>query len=502
LTWNSIGSLQKFVWTDGNNSALNQTCTYSSDALNRIASVGCGSPWGQTFAYDAFGNVTKTANGGTSYLATYNAQTNQVKSGVTATYDANGNQTMTNFVSPISYDANQNPVMAGSTSMTYDALGRLVEFGGKPVVYGPSGEKLAVFNGTAYTASIALPGGGEAYYTSGALTSLRHKDWLGSSRLATSWAHAVVSKAAYAPYGENYNLSGTTDLDFTGQTQASVSTLFDFPARKYDPNAGRWTVPDPGGWSVVDPTNPQSFNRYAYVLNQPLAFIDPTGLDPCGTSYDGPEMDPGYCPAQQIGSQIIFQSGNNPPPPPPVDNSQAVLMSLFFLSQESLQMATFQFFGSTGIGQYLQQQLRGAAGTSGPTAPSNSPCNQAGGAPNPSFYAGKGSNVRALSLVSPTAALALNTDYLTQFRRGGSLDAQPLGGSRAYGNYVYGAYNAAAGFLTLPQTLSGANAYANVSKAQYPGQNMDKQYPFIPADNVTNISLGYNAFQSGTMCHK
>ena len=178
LGWNANGTLHSFVWVDGNYTTRNQNCTYSSDALNRIAAVNCTSPsypWGQTFGYDAFGNVTKTGNGGTSYMATYNAQTNQVQSGVTATYDANGNQTMTNFVSPMTYDANQNPVVAGSTNLTYDALGRLVEFGGKPVVYGPAGEKLAVFNGTAYTASIGLPGGGEAFYTSGALTSLRRK---------------------------------------------------------------------------------------------------------------------------------------------------------------------------------------------------------------------------------------------------------------------------------------------------------------------------------------
>jgi RHS repeat-associated protein len=318
LGWNPNGSLHTFGWVDGNNTTLNQSCTYSSDPLNRIAAVNCGSPWGQTFAYDAFGNVTKTGNGGTSYMATYNAQTNQVASGVTATYDANGNQMQTNFVSPMSYDANHNAVAAGSTSMTYDALGRLVEFGGKPVVYGPSGEKLAVFNGTAYTASIALPGGGEAYYTSGALTSLRRKDWLGSSRLATSWAHAVVSKAAYAPYGETYGTAGTTDLDFTGQTQSSVSTLFDFPARKYDPNAGRWTVPDPGAWGVVDPTNPQSFNRYAYVLNMPMVFIDPLGLDPGCDDQPG-----GVCPGNPCGYSVCDVIA--PPDPPCYQDASCIV---------------------------------------------------------------------------------------------------------------------------------------------------------------------------------
>jgi RHS repeat-associated protein len=382
LGWNANGSLHSFGWVDGNNAALDQSCTYSSDALNRIAGVTCtstGSPWGQTFTYDAFGNVKKVGNGGTSYMANYNAQTNQVSSGVTATYDTNGNQTMTNFVSPMTYDANQNPVVAGSASMTYDALGRLVEFGGNAVVYGPDGEKVGVFNGSTYVASFALPGGGEAYYTSGALTSLRRKDWLGSSRLATSWSHAVVSKAAYAPYGENYGGAGTTDLDFTGQTQSSVSTLFDFPARKYDPNAGRWTVPDPGAWGVVDPTNPQSFNRYAYVLNNPLSYIDPSGLDYCDASAVNSTCDGAFGTLQDeeqreandphsdgepriqatqgdpgnggIGSVILFQSGNTQVPwdtDDDDDNSVAVFAGLNLLSQESAQIEGPQTFNSFG----------------------------------------------------------------------------------------------------------------------------------------------------------
>lgn len=38
-------------------------------------------------------------------------------------------------------------------------------------------------------------------------------------------------------------------------------------------------TPDPAGLAAVDPTNPQSWNRYAYVMNNPQAFVDPLGLD-------------------------------------------------------------------------------------------------------------------------------------------------------------------------------------------------------------------------------
>ena len=44
------------------------------------------------------------------------------------------------------------------------------------------------------------------------------------------------------------------------------------------PSQGRWISPDPLGVGAVDITTPQSWNRYAYVLNNPLIFTDPLGL--------------------------------------------------------------------------------------------------------------------------------------------------------------------------------------------------------------------------------
>ena len=74
---------------------------------------------------------------------------------------------------------------------------------------------------------------------------------------------------AYAPFGKLYAQAGTADFSFTGQDQDTVpggiTGPYDFPARQYGPQ-GRWASPDPAGLGAVDPTNPQSWNRYAYVL--------------------------------------------------------------------------------------------------------------------------------------------------------------------------------------------------------------------------------------------
>ena len=150
-----------------------------------------------------------------------------------------------------------------------------------------------------------LPGGGAAIYNSSGLNFIRHTDWLGSSRLATTWAaHAVYSKEAYAPFGETYNEAGTADRSFAGQDQdvvtGSLGTgVYDFLFRKHDPSAGRWLSPDPYGWNAVDQTNPQTLNRYAYVTNMPVALFDPMGLEEqcqgystgSGGGYDQPCQD-------------------------------------------------------------------------------------------------------------------------------------------------------------------------------------------------------------------
>jgi len=68
-------------------------------------------------------------------------------------------------------------------------------------------------------------------------------------------------------------------LNFTGQYEDTLSGLYDFLYREYSPVQGRWISPDPAGLAAVDPTNPQSWNRYAYALNSPVRYIDPTGLE-------------------------------------------------------------------------------------------------------------------------------------------------------------------------------------------------------------------------------
>src|SRR6266705_4148627 len=116
--------------------------------------------------------------------------------------------------------------------------------------------------------------------SAGGLDHYQHADWLGNARLGSQpYAAPPWSETAYAPFGEPYAQSGATDLSFTGQNSDTVSSDYDFLFREYSIQ-GRWPSPDPAGLAAVDPSNPQSWNRYAYVLNNPLNLVDPFGL--CG----------------------------------------------------------------------------------------------------------------------------------------------------------------------------------------------------------------------------
>jgi RHS repeat-associated protein len=292
LTWNQNGTLGKLVIADQLNAADNQTCSYMYDDLQRVSAAACGALWSQNFNYDAFGNITKsvpTGDSGLTFAPTYSALTNRFLSipGITPGYDANGNLTMDNLNTYV-WDADNHPVTvstgAASVSVTYDALGRMVEKNVSGTftefIYSPTGEKLASANGqTLIKAFIKLPGGAKAVYTPSGLAYYRHSDWLGTSRLASTQTRTLYSSSAYAPFGEQYATSGTADASFTGQDQDTVSNLYDFPARRYSPSQGRWISPDPSGRAAVKLTNPQSWNRYVYVLNNPLHLIDSTGLD-------------------------------------------------------------------------------------------------------------------------------------------------------------------------------------------------------------------------------
>ena len=107
-----------------------------------------------------------------------------------------------------------------------------------------------------------------------------HGDHLGSTSLTTNAAGQKVSEQRYKPYGEvrwNSGAGMPIDFTFTGQRAGPanyVGSLMDYNARSFSPALGRFISADA---IVPGAGNPQTLNRYAYVLNSPLNFLDPSG---------------------------------------------------------------------------------------------------------------------------------------------------------------------------------------------------------------------------------
>jgi RHS repeat-associated protein len=135
-----------------------------------------------------------------------------------------------------------------------------------------------------------------------------YTDHLGSTTAITTATGMVCYQASFTPYGEEHTAQTTTcpqNYKFTGY-ERDLETGLDYAfARYYDSRLGRFMSADLLGGGVAEP---QSLNRYAYVGNRPLNFIDPLGLEKCPAGMtEGPDG----------GCIIVVSTWFQPPPMPP-----------------------------------------------------------------------------------------------------------------------------------------------------------------------------------------
>ncbi len=226
-------------------------------ATNRLVEDQDGDPR-KDYQYDAAGNVIRNAMGQTfAYNAenkqtSYNGGANINTGGANYYYDGDGRRV-------------KKVTSSGTTIFVYDAMGQLV---------------------AEYSNEAPLPGAGGTKY----LTN----DHLGSPRAVTDQLGKVVSRHDYAPFGEEIMMGRTGEYkqdsvrqQFTGQERDLESGLDYFEARYYSSTQGRFTSIDPLASSATL-SDPQTWNRYAYVLNNPLKFNDPTGMVATDTTTQTP----------------------------------------------------------------------------------------------------------------------------------------------------------------------------------------------------------------------
>lgn len=126
-----------------------------------------------------------------------------------------------------------------------------------------------------------------AFYYSDNKLHFQHQDWVGTERMRTSYNGAVEGTYDSLPFGDGITLNGLDqDADHSVGLDYDLSLTHHAQFRQYSQVEGRWLSPDPymGSYNFA---NPQSLNRYAYVGNNPLAFVDPSGLVTCNYCDDG-----------------------------------------------------------------------------------------------------------------------------------------------------------------------------------------------------------------------
>ncbi len=111
-----------------------------------------------------------------------------------------------------------------------------------------------------------------------------HTDYLGSVHAVSDYNGTIVEEYAYDAWGKRRNplnwsqpdtrTSRLTDRGFTGHEHMDDFGLINMNGRVYDPDLGLFLSPDP---VLQDPANALNYNRYSYVLNNPLKYTDPSG---------------------------------------------------------------------------------------------------------------------------------------------------------------------------------------------------------------------------------
>jgi RHS repeat-associated protein len=250
---------------------LNRLISWTSNVLDPETDVT------KTWAYDEINNMI--SNNGTLY--TYDPNRPHAVNnagGVTYQYDANGNMISKDGYRTLEYNSEERLVsMSDGGTYVYDVSGQraVKDEGGITTYYffpefewhtdgAVSGYISYVFMNGERIAKREQKGADESdlYYF--------HKDHLDSSVGMTDDAGLIVFAAAYAPFGQEIFSAGTIIPKFTFTDQEiEANGIMYYNARYYDPALSRFLQADP----VLD-----GLNRYAYVGNNPVKYVDPSGL--------------------------------------------------------------------------------------------------------------------------------------------------------------------------------------------------------------------------------
>ena len=290
-----------------NGQARDQAFTY--DDVGRLVTASGWAAWGRRFSYDRWGNrvgMWDAVTGGNQLQDVQiglvgGVASNRVTSVNSSlyTHDASGNLT-NDSAHTYAYDGESRLTSVdngANAANTYDSNNWRVKkvSGGVTTHYVWEGSQvIAEYNGTTGVLISEYIYAGSRMVARDQSSVLRyyHQDRL-STRVLTDGTGTVIGTEDHFPFGED---TGTS----TGESEKHRFTTYERDAesntnyaisRQHQPANGRFIQPDPIAGSAADP---QSLNRYAYSLNDPVNLADPMGLDALGWINDASIHGPGF----------------------------------------------------------------------------------------------------------------------------------------------------------------------------------------------------------------
>ncbi|PYU91807.1 MAG: hypothetical protein DMG25_13665 [Acidobacteria bacterium] len=126
-------------------------------------------------------------------------------------------------------------------------------------------------------------------------TYFNHADGLGTERARSNVSGTRCETITSLPFGDGQTTGGScgdpSPDHFTGK-ERDTETGFDYFPKRYLTSAlGRWITPDPAGKGAVRLNDPQTWNMYAYVRNNPTTLTDPSGLYTANCNNDVKKCD-------------------------------------------------------------------------------------------------------------------------------------------------------------------------------------------------------------------
>ncbi len=293
---------------------------YGYDALGRLISSRRNGAANLGLDYDAIGNIVRKSDvcPGAAACYAYDAKRRHAvvsAGGRTYKYDANGNMTSRDG-SAIAWSSNGLPVSiayanGNSSVFSYGPAGnrwkQVAKSGSSTETTHYAGtdlEKVIQGGVTTWRHYLAAPGGivVQIRRNDGTPATMRYLtlDHLGSTDRITDAEGKVIAAESFGAFGarrrtnwtgvptasELAAMTAVTRDGYTRHEQLDNVELVHMNGRIYDPLLGRFISADP---YVTRPHDGQGLNRYSYVLNNPLALIDPSGFDavPCLADQSG-----------------------------------------------------------------------------------------------------------------------------------------------------------------------------------------------------------------------